>query len=82
MGGEHAGIEVAVISSACAATTAAVAWTTLSDWSDKRDGLGASVTFDTVSSFLVATRPGGVADSGDWPNSRAVGAPLSTKPPS
>ena len=28
-------------------------WTTLSDWSDKRDGLGASVRFDTVSPFAV-----------------------------
>jgi hypothetical protein len=43
-----------VISSACTATTGAVAWTTLNDWSDKRDDFGASVSFDTVYPFAAA----------------------------
>ena len=42
-----------MIASAWAATTGAVARTTLSDWSDKNDDLGASVRFDTVSPFAV-----------------------------
>ena len=53
MRGEHAGIEVCGDLVGVRRDDEAVAWTTLSDWSDKRDGLGASVRFDTVSPFVV-----------------------------